>query len=266
MTESELARSWRGAVTGELCWLDADGRPAALSVIPLSDAGQPCVALPYAQEARIAGLREAGEVAFVVSDSRSLRADQPALVGFGGVTVVDDVEGERFSDGLLEVELRKYPPSRALADSPLLRREHWWWLPRVLVRLRGATRVDELAARTNPARHAVLVRGGAAGLTVDTVDIAEWAEPRIRLTALAGGELDARDEPGLLFGYDYSMPDLERWESWTARGWAHGAEFAVDGLTGSPEVNLGPLRLRERMRRQRDLAKSCQRALGDRVL
>lgn len=153
---TRLSEAWARAVTAELCWIDPDGSPAAIAVTPVLLGSTVCAAVPYARAAEVAGLRSAGSAAFAVTDSRSL-AGTDAVVAAGTVTVTDDVSGDLFTDELLEQELAKYPPSRTLADSVLLRRENWWWLPRIVVRLDASAHPSTLPARTNPARHALLV-------------------------------------------------------------------------------------------------------------
>ncbi|OLT47068.1 hypothetical protein BJF85_01290 [Saccharomonospora sp. CUA-673] len=265
---TRLVQAWRKAVTAELCWTGADGTPAAIAVTPLVESSTVCVALPYARAHEVADLRAAGAATFAVTDSRSLD-DRPGVAGSGPVTIIDDLEGEEFVDGLLDQELAKYPPSRALADSVLLRREHWWWLPRIIVRLGadvgGVEDVSEtsLPARTNPARHALAVTGArGAAPDVHCVDIGEpgdgaasEAAPQVR--NLAGGQLG--DGAALLLGYDYTMPDLERWETWTLSGTVTRGALHVAARSGEPGADLPPLGLLARTRRHRRLAKAAAR-------
>lgn len=250
---------WRRAITAELCWLTAEGEPAALSATPLLDRDVPCVALPYARAGEVTSLREAEQVAFSVTDSRSLPADQGATAAVGSVSVIDDTEGDLFVVELLKQELLKFPPSRTLADSPLLCRENWWWLPRVVIRLERTTHVLELPARTNPARHGLLVRERDSELAPRVVEVLDGEGDRVRLRDPTGHELRGDGGPGLVLGYDYSMPDLERWETWTLRGGLFGNELAITERSGTPDADLAPLSLRSRMRRQRALSQECKR-------
>lgn len=262
---NEFDRLWGRALTGEICWLAASGIPAVLPVTPLlSGVGQvPCVALPYAGAGDVATLRSAGEVAFAVTDSRSLDQGAPGRARVGDVEIVDDIEGDTFSAELLRQELMKYPPSRALADSPLLCRENWWWLPRIIIRLERAHRELELPARTNPATQAVLVRDDGTGLALDTVAVEHDREP-VRLSRLAAGPLRGDGAPTALCGYDYSMPDLERWERWSLHGMLYGDELTVSHRSGDSEAELAPLPLLSRIRRQRAIARACRRELAAR--
>jgi hypothetical protein len=262
---NEFDRLWRRALTGEICWLAASGEPVVLPVTPLLAGAEqvPCVAIPYADAGEVASLRSAGTVAFAVTDSRSLDRGLPGRAAIGTVEVVDDTEGEIFSGELLRQELMKYPPSRTLADSPLLCRENWWWLPRIIIRLDHVRRELELPARTNPATQAVLVRDDGTGLALDTVAVAHDREP-VRLSRLAAGSLRGDGAPTALCGYDYSMPDLERWERWSLHGALYGDELSVSRRSGDPEAELAPLSLLPRIRRQHALARACRRELAAR--
>ncbi|GAB3492799.1 hypothetical protein [Amycolatopsis cihanbeyliensis] len=259
---NELVRLWRRAVTAELCWREPDGAPAALTATPLLLAGgTPCVALPYARAGEVAGLTRATRVAFAVTDSRSLPDGAPGALAIGGLARHEDTSGELFTVELLQQELAKYPPSRTLADSPLLCRENWWWLPRIILRLDRIDRVVELPARTNPARQALVVRGGDS-LAVEVAEPpgpAGWSGERVELRPRPSWP--ATEVPALAFGYDYTMPDLERWEAWSRRGvLAHDALVVTHG-TGEPEGTLTPLPLLGRIRRQHSLARACRRAI-----
>src|SRR5690606_31504645 len=133
-----------------------------------------------------------------------------------------------FTEVLLSQELLKYPPSRTYADSPLLCRENWWWLPRLVVRLLGVDRVVDLAHRDDPTRDAVLVRDDGSGLRLDVVNpagSADWAQPRLPLTSRTGA-LRGDGAHVLAFGHAHTV-DLERWETWSVRGTLRGDELVV---------------------------------------
>lgn len=252
---------WRRALVAEVCWLGRDDRPESMPATPLLADDVPCLALPYADLEQAAALRAAPEIAFAATDARSLPDGARGVAAFGSVTVADDLDGSVFTETLLEQELMKYPPSRTLADSLLLRRENWWWLPRLIVRLDTVHRTVELASRADPAGEAVLVRDGV-GLRLDTVTARRWDDQRLVLTSLDGEELRGDGAPALVLGHDYTLPDFERWESWTVRGRLWGDELIVEERRGERGAPLPPLRLLERVRRQRDLAKACRRGIG----
>lgn len=259
---TELAALWRRAVTAELCWLEPNGRPVALAVTPLVVDGVPVVALPYARAPAVRGLRDAGRAAFVVSDSRSLGRAEAGRAAVGRVEVTDDTDGGLLSDETLTQELRKYPPSRSLVDSPLLRRENWWWLPRIVVRL-DLIAVDEVALprRTNPRAHQLLVRDAGDRPALDVVEVRGTGE-RLTLTDVAGNRLRGDGSDVTVFGYDYSQPDLERWECWSVHGTLVDDELAVSGREGDPERDLAPLSLLRRLSRHQELSRGCRRGIA----
>jgi hypothetical protein len=228
----------------------------------LLDGDTPCVALPYSRTGEIAGLREAEQVAFVVSDARSLRAGSRGLAALGAPSVAEDLTGDMFTVELLGQELRKYPPSRTLADSPLLCRENWWWLPRIIVRLDRVRHTVDLPARTDPARHALLARERDGLPALHVVETAPETEAGIALTEPEGAALRGDGAPALVLGYDYSMPDLELWESWSLRGTLLGDALRVTKRSGEPGTELGPLPLVRRVRRHRALARACRRNIA----
>ncbi|WP_199434924.1 hypothetical protein [Qaidamihabitans albus] len=262
---NELVPLWRRALAAEICWLDGAGEPAALAVTPLLAGDVPCVALPYARAGEVASLHEAARVAFAVTDSRSLPGGGPGRAWIGSAGRTEDSEGDFFAVELLRQELLKYPPSRALADSPLLCRENWWWLPRIVIRLERPVREVELPPRTNPRRHALLVRERDGELSLDTAEIPESPEIRPSQVVLRrpdGGDLRGDGAGAMALGYDYSMPDLERWETWSLRGRLLGDRLDVTERHGDPDAELGPLPLLERIRRQRALSRGCRRGLA----
>lgn len=252
---------WERAFAGELCWVDPDGRPAAVPVVPLALDGAPAAALPYARAAALAALRQPVEAAFTVTDARSLPPGHRGAAAYGTAVVTDDVDGALFTAKLLDQELAKYPPSRRLADSALLRREHWWWLPRVVVQLWRRTGTGELPARDVPARaEGLLVRDEPAGLRLDVVAAGDWDGDPVRLRAAEPVRGDGA--PALVFGHDYTQPDLERWEVWTRRGPLRGAELTVHEATGAPGGPLPPLDLRARLRAHRALERACRQGIS----
>ncbi|MGJ7908413.1 hypothetical protein ACOQFL_18265 [Actinopolyspora sp. H202] len=247
---------WREALTGELCWVDSAGCPNGIAVTPLLRGEVPCVALPYSHRGIVRLLAEAAEVGFAVTDGRSLRAGQSGMVAFGPVRVIDDLSGSLFGEQLLEQELRKYPPSRALVDSLLLRRENWWWMPRVLVELSGVNRVVEPARRDDPARNALLIHGPETA-TVSAVALGDRGSGRMELTPLDDA-LPLDGEAGMVFGYDYTSADLERWESWWFSGSLERGRLEITHGEGTPGEKSRPLGLLERIRRRHRIAKACR--------
>jgi hypothetical protein len=95
--------------------------------VPLVLGEQPAVALTWAHEATARGVAAAGEAALVLSEPR---AGRPRVGAAGAARARDGwsrtATAACSGPQLLEQEVASTPPSRALADSPLVRREHWW--------------------------------------------------------------------------------------------------------------------------------------------
>lgn len=257
-----MVTAWRRALVAEVCWLAPEERPEGFPATPLVLDDMPCIALPYSRRNAALALGAVTEVAFAVTDARTLSSGARGIAAVGTATAVDDLDGSLFTSKLLDQELVKYPPSRTLSDSLLLRHENWWWLPRVIVRLDRVDRLVELPARTDPAAEAVLVRNGT-GLRIDTVRGDDWDRERVHVPALSGDPLRGDGAPALALAHDYALPDLERWEPWTVRGELLGDQLVIDERHGEREGSLRPLRLLERIRRQRALEKACSRAIAD---
>jgi hypothetical protein len=254
----EFVRSWRRATSGEVAWVDAAGVPSALSAVPLLDGPVPCVALTYDRADLRPSLAAAAAVAFAVTDSRALPAGTQGIAAIGSVTVRDELD-DGIDEDLLAQELRKYPPARTLVDSPLLRRENWWYLPRIVVRLDRVERTHPLPARRDAGRDALLVRDDGAGLRLDVAAAADWSAPAV---ALRGTEpLRGDGGPALAHGHDHS-PDRERWEQWQVRGALRGDGLLVTARHGRPGLAPGPLRLLERLRGARALERGCRRGIA----
>lgn len=237
----------------ELSWVTSSGGPDALPVTPLLLGDQPALAYPYAYTRLAREIAAAPAVALTLSDPRMTGGGWRALAATGHGSLVEDPEGEVFRARLLREELRKYPPSRTLADSVILQREHWWYLPRliVLLDLRSPMPVEP---RTEEGHQVLTVWDGDL-LHVDTVRVSEAGSDRLKLTSLSGRPTP--DGAAALLGHDFSVPDLERWTPWVSRGTVAGDVLSV---TDRPaRTTLEPdLSLRQRYRRQRDLEKACR--------
>ncbi|NGM15766.1 pyridoxamine 5'-phosphate oxidase family protein [Verrucosispora sp. WMMA2044] len=254
---AHVPRAIQAATVGELAWIDPDGVPQARPVTPLLLGDRPAVALPYAEVTLARRLAAAQVAALVVSDDRLTgRGWRPVAVA-GRPRLTEDRDGTLFTDRLLDQELRKYPPARALIDSPLLRREHWWYLPRLIVVLDVDT-ATTIGARPDGTGE-VLAVARDDRLYVDSVTRADGqvGEP-VRVRSLAG-RLPA-DGPAVLLGHDFSAPDLERWTPWTTRGELADGVLAVTAAPARTTL-APPLGLWRRLTRQRRLARACQDAL-----
>ena len=251
-----ITTSVRAAGLAELVWRSAvGGPPQALGVVPLLLGEQPAVALPwaYAEQARAAA----------ASDAAVLALTEPRLAGpawqpgaaAGRLRLVEDGDGALFTEHLLDQELRKHPPARALADSPLARREHWWYLPRLVLLLEHARPVP-LGRRAGPLD--ALLAVDDAGLHVATVRVQGWEDDPLRLS----GPPCAARGPAALVGQEVSVPDAERWTVHVTTGTY--ADGAVTAVVPAPTRQLEPVPgLLTRVRRQRDLERACLRALRE---
>jgi hypothetical protein len=249
-----LHASVRRAGLAELLWRDAAGGPPhALGAVPLLLGEQPVLALPwaYAQQARAAAA--SGSAALVLSEPRLAGPGWSPLVATGRLTLVEDGDGAVYVEQLLDQELRKHPPARVLAGSPLLRREHWWYLPRLLLLLEPE-RVHPVLPRTGPLDAVLAVDDGA--LHVATVRVTVWdADPLV-----VDGAPPAARGPAALVGQEVSVPDAERWSVHVTTG------RYEDGLLHQPAAaadrSLEPVPgLLARVRRQHALERACVKGL-----
>ncbi|CAN5142658.1 hypothetical protein BH20ACT5_BH20ACT5_03170 [soil metagenome] len=244
----------------EVCWTGPDGMLRATAGVPLQHSGQPTLALPWSHESQAREMAAAAAVGWVLSDGRLAQRSWEPLLALGRFELTEDTTGEVFADELLGQELRKYPPSRAYADTPLLRNENWWYLPRLLLVL-APDAVVPVGARTGSEDAVLAVVDQGGGLGVDTVAVTDpGAAPRA--TSLSGRPALPPGE-ALLFGHDFSVPDLERWTWQTTTGRWDGTRLDVVARSGQRELGPAP-GLRERLRRHRELERGCRAALRGR--
>lgn len=244
----------RAAGIAELVWRSGGGRPPqALGVVPLLLGEQPAVAVPwaYADQARAAAASDAA--ALVLSDPRLTGPGWAPLAATGRLTLVEDADGSLFTARLLDQELRKHPPSRALADSPLVRREHWWYLPR-LVLLLDSTEVVPVGRRDGPLDAVLGVDDD--GLQVRIVRVLDWDADPLPLT---GGPAGAQGA-AVLVGQEVSVPDAERWTVHVTTGTFGDGRLADVQRPTTRELEPVP-GLLTRVRRERVLERACVRAL-----
>ena len=251
------AASVAASSLAELSWVDDGRRPCVLGVVALLRDERPAVAFTYADETAARAVAAAGSVALSLTEQRSAGAGFRPLLARGRPLLVEDPDGDLYAAELLLQELRRYPPSRVYVDSPLLQRENWWYLPRLVVEL-DVESVEPLRVRANADDH-LLVVAGSDGPAVHLAR--KPADGRDRLAL----DVDGAPPPGpaVLFGQDASFPDLENWSQWSYRGAWDGAVFTVQEAPAA--VGLGPtLGLRQRWRRHRDLERRCVAALSRR--
>jgi hypothetical protein len=270
-----LLASWRTAQLAEVGWLSTAGVPDATAVVPLLDDGIPCLALTYAQLELARALDRADGVVIGVTTPAVARGAEPVLARVH-VEVTADPEGiELESRGLLPQLIAKHPPDRRRLDSLLQRREHWWYVPRLLVRLTGAEQIR----RVEP-RDGLLLTGGD-DLEVTTCGI-ESIDPLVLgtdacstgddaraadvgTTAADGAARDTstsadRERPALVLRHGADVPELEQpWEQrW--RGVLGPRGFEVDGRHGDGPPSRA-LTLRQRVAAEWRLERACKRGL-----
>jgi hypothetical protein len=255
--DTDTYRAIRAATVGELAWLDGTGRPHARPVTPLLLGDQPALAFPYAEAALARRVGAAPAAALVVSDDRLTGRSWRPVAVIGRPRLIEDRDGALFSDGLLTQELRKYPPARALIDSPLLRREHWWYLARLIVVLDVAA-VAPVGVRGGGVGEVLAVADGYRHLSVDTVRRVGDDDGAIWLASLAGHP--SATGAAVLLGHDFSAPDLERWTPWITRGRLDDGTLIVEQAPART-VLAPPLGLWQRLTRYRRLARDCRRGL-----
>jgi hypothetical protein len=134
-------------------------------------------------------------------------------------------------------------------------REHWWYLPRLIVEL-DVDAAELLPSRTESRDHVLVVADGPTPV-VRAAGIVERSQDRLGL-AVDGAEVPAGR--AVLFGQDASFPDLEQWTQWRYRGRWDGS--ALDVEEAPAVTGLAPSSgLLQRWRRQRDLKRRCVEAI-----
>lgn len=245
----------RSSSVSEICWVDASGAPRARGVVALVHEDRPALAFTYADEQVARDVAAAGEVRLVLSEGRSTASGFRPMLLTGRPRLVEDPRGELYLAELVTQELHRYPPARVFADSPLLMREHWWYLPRLVVEI-DVDAAQPFGLREAPRDHLLVVADGGRPV-VRVAGITDRAEDRLTLT------VDVPPVPpgrALLFGQDASFPDLEQWTQWSYRG--HWDDPVLSVEEAPARTGLGrPPGLVQRWRRQRALERACTEAI-----
>jgi hypothetical protein len=253
MDVTSVVESVHAAGVAELLWRTSGGPPTAIGVVPLVLHGKPALALPWAQVENARAAAASGSVALVLSDPRITGSGWHPLVATGRLTLVEDGDGGVFTEHLLDQELRKHPPSRAFADTHMLRREYWWYLPRLILVLDPVDMVP--GTRREGPLDAVLAVDDD-GLHVRTVRVGEWGADPLVLNDAPGTVRG----PAVLVGQEISVPDVEQWTVHTTTG-----QYADGRLTDVVPAHSRTLEPRPglltRIRRQRALERACVAAL-----
>lgn len=254
LTEVDVRAALRAAATAELCWV-AGGHPHSSPVVPLQVDGRPALAVPYvrAQWARDVAAQQ--EVVLTLSDPRLSGQRWKAVSLRARPRLVEDRGGDLFTDEMLEDELRKYPPSRALVDSILLRRENWWYVPRLVLYL-DVTETTLFVERFAPTTEMVLVTVDDGRPRVDAVRVTSSVASAMALEALGTRDLPTDADEALLLAHDFTEPDMELWQTFEVRGPLVASSLRAETPSFAGVQGRMP-RLTERLRRQRDLRRGC---------
>jgi hypothetical protein len=258
---SDVINVARRAARAEIAWQDGTAHIGAAVIIPLIVDDQIVAALPFALAGLAERLASVSAVTVTFSDSRmALKGWHPCVVT-AAVDVVADRAGDWTWTGALDQEVRKHPPARLLIDTAIQRREHWWYVPRWIVRLRPVGAPRPLARRRGP-DDGLLLLAGQKVPSAGTVAVEDWRADDVRVTPLDGGTaaLQGSAGPALLFGHDFSIPDQERTSQLALRGALERHVLTVQQRDGGPD--LPAPRLLRRLRAHVRLERACRRALA----
>ena len=248
----DLLTAWRAAQLGELVWDTPDG-PDAMPVVPLSDDGVACIALPYSELARADALAAAGTAVACIADTTLARGADTLSVRVR-VRRIDDLDGEHFETSqLLMQELAKHPPSRRRLDSILLRREHWWFLPRVLLHLEPVEDPRPLI----PTGALLGVHGvqGPTSLEVSAVSVVSRERDALLLDAATGAP-SAGPARAVVLEHGAEPPDLERTWGTRTTGTLAGSQLTVASLDRWGRSDRMPTLL-QRVRDEWSVERAC---------
>lgn len=234
--------------------------PEIEGVTPLMLDGAPAFTLTYdrLEEARRIG--RSPQLTLALYDPRLARVGWSPLAVPVRATVEPDPEGERFKEELLEQELRKHPPSRELANSFLLQRENWWYLPRLIVRLEPVETPRPLARREESS-HGLLAwtTGPSEHSCVQTVAVPSPDGERVPVSPLGEGT-PPDGVPAALRLHELELPEMERSATLKLCGRLRGGELAVERRAGAAELGPRP-GIIARWRWLRRLEWGCKRGL-----
>lgn len=256
-----LITSTELAAVAAFAHIGADGTPRLMPVTPLLLDGVPAFTVTYARLELAREIAASPQAALVFHDSRLAYAGWSPLTVATGVEVVPDPDGELFCEKLLDQELRKFPPDRQLIDSPLLRRENWWYMPRLIVRL-VETGEPRPIARRETSDHGVLAYVSGEGLTADAARVEDWDADRIHVRLL-GDESLRKSSPAALLYHDFAVPDMDPRTTFLATGLLENGRLFVTRRSGSRLLGKRPSLL-TRWRGHKDLERRCKAGLKER--
>lgn len=248
--------SARSAVLGAVAWRGEAG-PDWLLAPPFVSGGAVVLALPYAERPAALGLAAAGAATLALVDGREAGERWMPLTAAVTVEVTDDPEGRTFVDDLLPQAVAKHLPSRRRLDSAMLRREHWWYVPRLLVTLRptGGIPVEPIG----PVDGLLAVDAASGAPTVELVrDAAAGHDGPVTV------DVDAPlGAPATLLTYDVEVPTFEpaRWE--LGYGRVEDGRWQARSTSRHGWPGRGGPGLVTRIREEHRLARACRAGLRD---
>ncbi len=249
------------AAVAAFAHISAGGTPHLMPVTPLLLDGRTAFTLTYARLELAREISTSPHAALVYTDSRLAYVGWSPLTVTGKVEVLPDPDGELFCEKLLHQELRKFPPDRQLIDSPLLQRENWWYVPRLVVRFTETEEPRPVPRRETP-DHGVLAYASGSALTAETVRVEDWEAERIPVRLL-GAEPMRESSPAALLYHDFAVPDMDPRTTFLAIGLLENGRLFVAQRSGSRTLGKRP-GLLARWRRHKDLKRRCQTGLKER--
>jgi hypothetical protein len=255
-----LCTSAEMAAVAELAYLGEDGWPRVEPLTPLPFDGGVVFALPYARVDLARRLSETPQVSLTFSDSRLAYVGWSPLAVRGRVEVIPDPEGDLFLEKLLYWELRKYGPSRELIGSLVLRRDNWWYVPRLVLRLVESEAPRPAARRSGP-EHGVLAWRTGEDVVSEPVRVEDWEAGRVIVRPASGFPLPDGVPAALLY-HDFSVPDRDLRATLRVIGRLEGGRLVATSREGSRALGKRPGIL-ARWRAQKELERRCKAGLKD---
>lgn len=257
--DSDLLRSADLAAVAEVSYIDPAGVPRAVALVPLRIDNHICFALPYSQAGLAQEIGRSPHALVSFTDSRLAYKGWRALVSSGNTQVSPDPHGKLFVERLLEQELRKHPPSRRLIDTFVMRRDYWWYVPRLIVRFypQGPARPLD---RRQSLDSGLLIWTSGSGLDLDLVRVDDWDADEIRVRSLTGRGIDGASGDALLFFHNFEVPERDRVAQFSAWGRLEEGTVTVGSRQGTRDLGQ-PATLRQRLRMLRELERSCRAGL-----
>ncbi|CAN5744698.1 hypothetical protein BH23ACT11_BH23ACT11_30070 [soil metagenome] len=260
--QQTLRTSAEMAAVAELSYLDVEGAPRIVPLTPLLLDGELVFALSYARTDLAHRLEESPQVSITFSDSRLARVGWSPLAVEGTIEVVPDTEGDIFLDELLCWELRKFWPSRQIIGSLVLRRDNWWYVPRLILRFTETETPRPIARRTDPDHGILAWINDEGAVNSETVRVADWEADSPVISTLSQDLPVPGGVPAALLYHDFSVPDMERRASLLLTGRRDNGRLSVSERSGSRSLGKRP-GIIARWRAQKELERRCKEGLKE---